>query len=473
MENSIDARARRNNPLTDDELVLTRTFPVHPQRIRLIGALGEWGVPVTISGIYILGMSRRAKLKPQFAMDHSSRRTFLGAGAFAGASWLASCQAPESTPEEAVSAASALGTPVRRYGERSPFEKAARGVRDTKTPEAASSRTPLDQTYGIITPSALHFERHHAGVPTIDPASHELGVHGLVDRPLAFTVDDLKRLPSVSRVHFVECSGNSGGEWSSKGAPTVQLSHGLASCSEWTGVPLRTLLEEAGVKPEAKWILAEGADACRMQRSVPIEKALDDCIVAYGQNGEALRPEQGYPIRLVIPGWEGNTNVKWLRRIKLTAGPQYVKDETSKYTEFMEGGKAWIFTFEMDAKSVITAPSGGQALSGPGFREITGLAWSGRGQITAVEVSTDGGANWTEAELQDPVYSRAFTRFRLAWTWDGSECVLLSRCRDESGYMQPSREELIAERGRYSLYHCNRIKGWQIAADGSVTNAEA
>ena len=245
-------------------------------------------------------------------MNHSSRRAFLGAGAFAGAAWLAACEAPETASEEEAGGPSALGAPVRRYGERSPFEKAARGVRDTKTPEAASSRTPLDQTYGIITPSALHFERHHAGVPTIDPESHELRIHGLVGRPLAFTVDELKRLPSVSRVHFVECSGNSGGEWSPKGAPTVQLSHGLASCSEWTGVPLRTLLEEAGVKPEAKWILAEGADACRMQRSVPIEKALDDCIVAYGQNGEALRPEQGYPIRLVIPGWEGNTNVKWL-----------------------------------------------------------------------------------------------------------------------------------------------------------------
>ena len=373
----------------------------------------------------------------------------------------------------APSGPSSLGAPVRRYGERSSFEKVSRGVRDSKTPEAASSRTPLDETYGIITPSALHFERHHAGVPDIDPSTHKLLIHGLVKRSLIFTMDELKRLPSISRVHFVECSGNSGGEWSPKGAPTVRLSHGLASCSEWTGVPLRILLEEAGVKPEAKWILAEGDDACHMQRSVTLEKALEDGLVAYGQNGEALRPEQGYPLRLILPGWEGNTNVKWLRRIKLTEGPQYVKDETSKYTELMEDGEAWIFTFEMDAKSVITSPSGGHAISGPGFHEITGLAWSGHGKITSVEVSTDGGASWTEASLQGPVYPRAFTRFRLPWRWDGSESVLLSRCTDESGYVQPSREELIAERGRYSAYHCNRIKGWRVAADGSVSNAEA
>lgn len=403
---------------------------------------------------------------------HSSRRAFLGAGAFAGAA-LAACSAPDAGAPEEASPPSALGAPVRRYGERSPHETVSRGVRESQTPEAASSRTPLDETYGIITPSALHFERHHAGVPDIDPAEHRLLIHGLVERPMIFTVDEMKRMPSVSRIHFVECSGNSGGEWSAKGAPTVRLSHGLASCSEWTGVPLRTLLEEVGVKPEAKWLLAEGDDACRMQRSVTIEKALDDAIVAYGQNGEALRPEQGYPIRLVLPGWEGNTNVKWLRRIKLTEGPQYTKDETSKYTELMEDGNAWIFTFEMDAKSVITAPSGGHTLGGPGFHEITGLAWSGRGKIAAVEVSTDGGATWSEASLQQPVYSRAFTRFRLPWTWDGSESVLLSRCRDETGYVQPSRQELTAERGRYSAYHCNRIKGWLVAADGSVSNAEA
>ncbi len=403
---------------------------------------------------------------------NATRRSFLGSGALAGAAWTA-CSAPEPKAPADTERPSSLGAPVSRYGKRSPHEKAARGVRESKTPEASSSRTPLDRTYGIITPSALHFERHHAGVPEIDPATHKLLVHGLVDRPMAFSVDDIKRLPSVSRVHFLECSGNSGGEWSPAGAPNVQLSHGLASCSEWTGVPLRTLLEEAGIRPAARWILAEGADACLMQRSVTLAKALEDGMLAYGQNGEALRPEQGYPLRLILPGWEGNTNVKWLRRIKLTEGPQYVKDETSKYTELMEDGSAWIFTFEMDAKSVITSPSGGNSVKGPGFLEISGLAWSGRGKVTLAEVSTDGGRTWTAAELQTPVYSKAFTRFRLAWNWDGSETVLMSRCQDETGYVQPSRAELVEQRGMKSAYHCNRIKGWRIAADGSVTNAEA
>lgn len=414
---------------------------------------------------------RQVRIKRRMQRRSPTRRAFLGSSALAGAAWSA-CQAP--APESTADTASTgtLGSPVSRYGQRSPFENATRGVRTTLTPEAASSRTPLDETYGIITPSALHFERHHAGVPEIDPANHELMIHGLVERPMAFSLEDIKRLPSVSRVHFVECSGNSGGEWSPAGAPNVSLSHGLASCSEWTGVPLRILLEEAGVRPEAGWILAEGADACLMQRSITLEKAMDDGLVAYGQNGEAIRPEQGYPLRLILPGWEGNTNVKWLRRIKVTEGPQYVKDETSKYTELMEDGTAWIFTFEMDAKSVITRPSGGHSIGSPGFVEISGLAWSGRGKIARVEVSTDGGSSWSDAELQAPVYSRAFTRFRLPWEWDGAETVLLSRCQDETGYVQPTRALLIEERGTKSAYHCNRIKGWRVAADGSVTSAE-
>ena len=404
--------------------------------------------------------------------DVSSRRAFLGAGALLGTA-LGACRTQESAPPAEQELPSLLGEPVRRYGARSPHETAARAIRETQTPEASSSRTPLADSYGTITPSALHFERHHAGVPAIDPAEHKLLIHGLVERPLVFSVDDVKRLPSVSQPYFIECSGNSGGEWSPAGAPTVQLSHGLAACSEWTGVPLKMLLAEAGVQAGAKWLLAEGADACKMQRSVALEKALDDALVAYGQNGEALRPEQGYPLRLVLPGWEGNANVKWLRRIKLTEGPQYVKDETSKYTELMEDGKAWIFTLEMDAKSVITSPSGGQTIGAQGYREISGLAWSGRGKIVRVEVSTDGGGSWVDAKLQEPVRTKAFTRFTLDWQWSGGEAVLLSRCRDETGYVQPTLAELIAERGRKSAYHCNRIKGWKVAADGSVSNAQA
>ncbi len=283
-----------------------------------------------------------------------------------------------------------------------------------------------------------------------------------------FSMDDLRRLPSVSRVYFVECSGNSGGEWGANRGPTVDASHGLASCSEWTGVPLRSVLEEVGLKPEAKWLLAEGGDACRMSRSVPLEKALDDALLAYAQNGEAIRPAQGYPLRLVLPGWEGNANVKWLQRILVGDQPFMTKDETSKYTELMSDGKAWQFTWVMDAKSVITEPSCGHALQGPGFYEIRGLAWSGRGRIEKVEVSLDGGATWQTAELQEPRLPKAFTRFRLPWEWNGGDATLISRCQDETGYVQPTVEELIAERGVSSLYHNNGRKAWAVAPDGAV-----
>ena len=403
------------------------------------------------------------------------RRKFLRFGLVGGAA-LTSCSTSEKTQPAATAAVEddgpdQLGKAVSPYGERSPFEKTARLVPDTKTPATASSRTPLAEIHGVVTPNALHFERHHAGIPRIDPADHKLMIHGMVDRPLIFTLADLKRLPSVSRLHFVECAGNSGGEWGLKNAPDVQRSHGLASCSEWTGVPLRVLLEEAGIQKDAQWLLAEGADACKMSRSVPVAKAMDDAMVAYAQNGEAIRPEQGYPMRLVLPGWEGNINVKWLRRIKAAAEPFYTKDETSKYTELLPDGKAMIFTLPMDAKSVITRPSGGQKLAGPGFHEITGLAWSGRGKITKVEVSADGGATWKPAQLQEPVHSKAFTRFRLPWTWDGAEAKLVSRCQDDTGYQQPTRDELVAARGVNSNYHCNVLKAWKVSADGSVTNA--
>ncbi len=398
-------------------------------------------------------------------MDHSSRRKFLAFTAALGGA-LSACSAPE--PGEGTAAPSRLGAPVSSYGERSSHESAKRATRETKTPEASSSRTPLGELYGVITPSALHFERHHAGVPALDPAEHELFLHGLVERPLALSMAELRRLPSVSRVYFVECSGNSGGEWGAKRGANVTTSHGLASCSEWTGVPLKLVLAEAGLKPEAKWLLAEGGDACRMSRSVPLEKALDDALLAYGQNGEALRPGQGYPLRLIVPGWEGNINVKWLRRLEAGPEPFMTKDETSKYTELLADGSARIFTWEMDAKSVITRPSGGQALSGPGFHEISGLAWSGRGMIERVEVSTDGGASWADAALDEPRHAKAFARFRAPWRWDGAETQLLSRATDETGYVQPSVEELIEARGTRSIYHNNGIKAWRIRADGKV-----
>lgn len=397
--------------------------------------------------------------------EESSRRGFLALTAAVGAA-LSGCGSEDSAPAEAPSR---LGAPVAGYGERSRYETSRRYMGQTKTPEQSASLTPLEESEGIITPSALHFERHHAGVPSIDPERHELLIHGLVERPLRLTMADLRRMPSVSVIRFIECSGNSRSEWS-KPAPTAQLSHGMASCSEWTGVPLSLVLEEAGLKPEAKWMICEGADACRMARSLPIEKILDDCLLAYGQNGEALRPEQGYPLRLLTPGYEGNVNVKWLRVLKATAGPSHARDETSKYTDLMPDGSARQFTFDMDAKSVITTPSGGQKLPGPGFLEIRGLAWSGRGRIEKVEVSTDGGSSWQEAELQEPRLPKAFTRFRLPWRWEGGEGGLVCRAMDETGYLQPTVDELVAVRGTDSSYHNNGIKTWKIQPDGSVSS---
>ena len=398
----------------------------------------------------------------------SSRRWFLRAVTAAGGAVAAACRRGVS---DETGAPSLLGRPISRYGERSSFEGASRLLTDTDTPEVASSRTPLHQLHGTITPASLHFERHHAGVPRIDPADYQLLVHGLVDRPLVFTLDELKRLPSVSRIHFLECSGNSAGNW--RGAPqfSAQSAHGLTSCSEWTGVPLSLVFDEAGVQPAGRWFIAEGADACKMSRSIPLAKAMDDALLAYAQNGEALRPEQGYPVRLLLPGWEGNTSVKWLRRLKLVDEPVMARDETSKYTDLQPDGRARQFTFMMEAKSLILHPSGSQTLAGPGFYEISGIAWSGQGAIARVEISLDGGVTWAEARLQTPVLAKAHTRFTFAWRWDGRETVLASRCTDESGYVQPSRDALVAARGLNTRYHYHGIQGWKVQSDGTVVDA--
>src|SRR3989454_9699003 len=365
-----------------------------------------------------------------------------------------------------------LGEPLGPYGDRSPFEKAVRWRRESKTPETGSSFTPLQDSVGTVTPSSLHYERHHAGIPTIDPSLHRLVIHGMVDRPLSLTVAEIRRMPSVSRTLVLECGGNSGSEWQPKTAPDVQRSHGLVSCSEWTGVPLSLLLREAGIQPGAGWVIAQGADACRMERSIPLAKAMDNILLAYGQNGEALRPAQGYPLRLIIPGWEGNTNVKWLHSLKLTDQAYMARDETSKYSDLMPDGKARIFTYQMEAKSVITFPSGGQTLPGRGLYELTGLAWSGRGLIERVEITTDGGRSWVEASLQEPRHPTQRSHFRLPWRFDGREAVIASRATDESGYVQPSREALIAVRGTNSAYHFNGTKFWKVHLDGTVTNVE-
>ena len=355
------------------------------------------------------------------------------------------------------------GAPPSPYGQRAAFEQA------TRLPGTASSLTPLQTLHGIMTPSALHFERHHNGVPTIDPARHRLLIHGLVARPRMFTMDDLKRFPAVSRLAFIECSGNSAGEWREARGQTAQQTHGLTSTSEWTGVALATVLREVGLKLEATWMLAEGSDAAAMTRSIPLAPVMDEALLCYAQNGEALRPEQGYPLRLLLPGWEGNACIKWLRRLKLGTAPFMTREETSHYTDLMPDGIARQFTFVMEAKSVITAPSGGQQVRA-GFVEIRGLAWSGRGRVTKVEVSTDGGRIWRLARLQEPVLPKCHTRFLLPWQWKGREAILMSRCMDETGYVQPSREALVAVRGFNSVYHYNAIQSWKVARDGSVSH---
>lgn len=402
---------------------------------------------------------------PTRAIRSVSRRAFLAAGSLAAATPVLGSELQGRS----------LGEGRRPYGERSSFEKSSRsfGASTVATP-TGSSRTPLQDLYGIITPSALHFERHHSGVPTIDPATHDLVIHGLVDRALSLSMADLRRFPSVSRVHFIECAGNAGREHRGNPGPTAQLSHGLVSCSEWTGVLLRTLLREAGARPNAKWVIAEGADAARHVRSIPIEKALDDAIIAYGQNGEAIRPEQGYPVRLVVPGWEGNVNVKWLQRLQLADEPAMARDEAASYTDLMPDGKAYQFTFAMEANSVITRPSGGHRLEQRGLHEISGLAWSGKGRITRVEISTDQGRTWRDAELQGPVFTKALTRFRLPWRWNGEETTLESRATDETGYTQPKREVLIANRGMKEgpdgFNHYHGIKRWHVKATGEVSH---
>lgn len=408
-------------------------------------------------------------MQPDHTRGARSRRWFLRFST-AWSAALVACRSKSAAPPPEPRA---LGAPVSGYGARSRFEKSARHVNvNTKVPlEEASSRAPLHDTYGIITPSSLHFERHHAGVPEIDPATHTLTIHGLVDRPLVFTVDELRRLPSISRIHFLECSGNSSSEWRGGSSDAdAQRIHGLTSCSEWTGVPVSMLLRECGVQAKASWVLAEGADACKLARSIPIKKMMDDAFIAYAQNGEPLRPEQGYPIRLFLPGWEGNTNVKWLRRLKAMDGPAMMRDETSKYTDLLADGTARQFTFDMEPKSLITRPSGGDTLAGAGTYQVTGLAWSGRGTIVKVEVSVDGGATWAQAELQTPVLPRAHTRFHLPWKWDGRETTIASRCTDDTGYTQPSIAELVAVRGANSNYHNNGIQAWKVAGDGKITN---
>jgi len=393
-----------------------------------------------------------------------SRRDLLAGAAgvvAAGAAGVAQSQDPPADPSKV------RGRPSRALGQRAATEKPQRQPRG-----ATSSGTPHQDLYGTITPSDLHFERHHGGVPEIDPKNYSLLVHGMVERPTIFTLADLKRFPAVSRVHFLECSGNFGGRGTATDLTPQQIA-GLTSTSEWTGVALATIFREVGVRPQAKWFLAEGGDAALLTRSIPVSKAFDDALIAYGQNGEAIRPEQGYPARLFLPGWEGNSNVKWLRRIELSDRPFMTREETSKYTEPMADGSARMFSFLMDARSLITYPSYPVTLT-RGWVEINGIAWTGSGRIARVDVSTDGGATWTAAKLQEPVLPKAHTRFRHLWNWTGGDAVIMSRAVDETGYMQPTRETLIKSRGVSGVgYHINPVTGWRVRQDGTVIyNAE-
>jgi sulfane dehydrogenase subunit SoxC len=410
---------------------------------------------------------------PESPQQVPSRRRFLKGGVALSAALVTGAGHPlagraQPAPDDP---AKVLGGPIRPYGERSRFEQAVREKPPASmTDERGATFTPLNETLGIITPSALHFEVHRGGVPDIDPHKHRLLIHGMVDRPVVLSVEEIKRLPSTSHILFLECAGNTGSEWRAPTRKTVQATHGLTSCSEWTGVPLSVLLREAGVQQGATWLLAEGVDASGNERSIPMAKAMDDVLIAYGQNGEALRPENGYPLRLIVPGWEGNFNMKWLRRIKLVDQPYMTRMESTRHAALMPDGKARQLGLVMEAKSVITFPSGAQQLLGPGFYEIKGLAWSGRGLVRRVEISTDGGKTWQDAHLQEPVLRFAHTRFRLDWPWDGREAVLQSRCTDETGYVQPTRAALVKVRGLNSVYYNNAIQSWKVAADGSVHN---
>jgi sulfane dehydrogenase subunit SoxC len=402
------------------------------------------------------------------------RRLFLKKGlTFTGIAWLAPSAMAEAERSDAMSTP---GRALSNYGNPSNHEnKVIRWTMgNSASPGNGVSWTPLHALEGIITPNGLHFERHHNGVPDIDPVNHRLLIHGLVNRALIFKMEDLLRYPMTSRYCFIECGGNSNAGWHAEPMQTeAGYFHGMASCSEWTGVPVKLLFDEAGIKGRAKWVIAEGADASMMSISLPLEKLLDDCLLAFYQNGERIRPENGYPVRLLVPGWEGVLNVKWLRRLRLTNRPVMARNETAKYTELLPNGKAEQFSFVMGVKSLITRPSYGQQLNKPGLYQITGLAWSGHGKIVKVEVSADGGKSWGEAQLQEPVLSRCFTRFRIPWQWDGKKAVLKSRAIDELGNQQPERHELIKAKGQQGYFHYHAIVSWAIADDGSVSHVYA
>lgn len=432
-------------------------------------------------------MTRSGPGEPAAAPEDStlaSRRSFLKTGLLGGAAvagGLASGRAlaagdPAITEIQDWNRYPGEGVDARPYGTPSEFEGnvVRRSVSWlTADPISSVNFTPLHELEGIITPNGLCFERHHAGITIIEPTEHRLMINGLVDRQLVFTMADLKRFPRVNHAYFLECAANSGMEWRGSQLNGVQFTHGMVHCVVYTGVRLKDLLDEAGIKTTGTWLLAEGADASAMTRSIPIEKAMDDCIVAFAMNGEALRPEQGYPLRLVVPGWEGNMWIKWLRRLEIGDKPWHQREETSKYTDLLADGVARRFTWVMEVKSVITNPSPQAPIThGRGPTVLSGLAWSGNGTIKRVDVSIDGGRNWHTARIDGPSLPRALHRFYYEFDWDGSELFLQSRAVDELGFVQPTKDELRTARGENSIYHNNGIQTWHVGPDGAVENVE-
>ena len=411
------------------------------------------------------------------------RKSFLAAGAALAAPVVARASEGDSAilnlPEWTTTLGQAVA--VRPYGVPSKYEanvirRESPGL--TRVGAASVSFCPLQSLFGIITPSGLHFERHHQGWHDIDPARHRLMVNGsdpeFLKKPKVYTMDDLMRPPSVSRIHFIECGANTGLEWGNVAVPTVQYTHGMLSCSEFTGVPLKLLLEDCGVDyKKARFVLAEGADGSSMTRTIPMEMVENgEVIVAWGQNGEMLRPENGYPLRLVVPGVQGVSWVKWLRRIEVGDKPYATKDEAVHYIDLMPDGLHRQYTSIQECKSVITTPSGGQQLLDKGFYNVSGVAWSGRGKIKQVDVSFDGGLNWQTARIEGPVQNKALTRFNINWVWDGKPAILQSRAIDETGYVQPTYGQLRKVRGTKSIYHNNAIQSWKVLESGEVSNVQ-
>jgi sulfane dehydrogenase subunit SoxC len=417
--------------------------------------------------------------------DILSRRRFLGGAGVAGAGAVLSAipavagegAKPDPLITEIQDWNRYLGDGVdkRPYGMPSKFEKNVirRDVSWlTASAESSVNFTPLHELDGIITPSGLCFERHHGGVAEINPADHRLMINGMVEKPLVFTMDDIKRMPRVNKIHFLECAANSGMEWRGAQLNGCQFTHGMVHNVMYTGVRLKTLLDEAGLKPNVKWLMLEGADAAGMNRSLPIEKALDDVILAFGMNGEALRPEQGYPLRAVIPGWEGNLWVKWIRRIEAGDKPWQTREETSKYTDLLADGRSRKHTFIMDAKSVVTNPSPQAPLKYKGRNVLSGFAWSGRGTVQRVDVSIDGGRNWQTARIDGPVLDKSLVRFYVDFDWNGQELMVQSRAMDSTGYVQPTKDELRKVRGVNSIYHNNGVQTWLVRSSGETENVE-